>query len=69
MLLQIETSWDKNQLVGAERLLPMLERVAKNDSFMNMARERADRLIIAIHNGKGPPQKESTEAAEGSAKQ
>jgi hypothetical protein len=52
VLLQIETFWDRNQLVAPERFLPMLERITKNDTFMNMARERADRLIIAFHNGK-----------------
>jgi hypothetical protein len=65
-LLQIETLWDRNQLIGPERFIPMLERVMKNDTFMNMARERAEKLIIAFHNGKEPPASEAR--AEGSSK-
>ena len=56
-------------MIGPERFIPMLERVAKNDSFMNMARERADRLIIAFHNGKQPLKAASESQAESSSKQ
>lgn len=68
-LLQIETMWDRNQLIGPERFIPMLERVVKNDTYLNMARERAEKLIIAFHNGKQPLKAASGSPAEGSSKQ
>ena len=68
VLLQIETLWDKNQLVGPERFIPMLERVMKNDSYLNMARDRAEKLIIAFHNGKDASKGAPEAPAEGSPK-
>lgn len=43
-LLQLETGYDKKRLVGLEQYLPMLDRISKNEKYMNMARERATRL-------------------------
>ncbi len=43
-LLQIEVLLDKNRLVGRDRFLPLLDRVAKNETYLHMARERAARL-------------------------
>jgi hypothetical protein len=43
-LLQLEAGYDKKRLVSVEQYLPMLDRIAKNDKYMNMARERAARL-------------------------
>lgn len=43
-LLQVEAAWDRKRLVGPDRFLPMLDRVVKNDSYLNMARERAAML-------------------------
>lgn len=56
-LLQIEAAWDRNRIVGADRFLPMLDRVAKNGSYLNMARERAGALAQAFRNpvAKAPP--------------
>jgi len=51
-LLQIEAAYDRKRLVGADRLLPLLDRVAKNDSYLHMARERAAALGDAIRNPK-----------------
>jgi hypothetical protein len=41
---QLEVAWDKKRLVAPQQFLPMLDRVAKNESFIHMARERAARL-------------------------
>lgn len=49
-LLQIEAAWDRKRIVGPERFLPMLDRVAKNGSYLNMARERAGALAEAFRN-------------------
>jgi hypothetical protein len=51
-LLQIEAAYDRKRLVGLERFLPMLDRVAKNDAYLHMARERAAMLADAIRNPK-----------------
>lgn len=50
MILKLETAWDKRRIVGPDLFLPLLERVIKNDSYMNMARERARNLADAFRN-------------------
>jgi hypothetical protein len=62
-LLRLETAWDKNRLVGVEQYLPLLDRVAKNESYLNMARDRASRLAEVFRN---PPQRNAP--ADGSKK-
>jgi hypothetical protein len=49
-LLQVEAAWDRKRIVGPERFLPLLDRVAKNGSYLNMARERASALAQAFRN-------------------
>jgi hypothetical protein len=51
-LLQIESAFDRKRLVGVERFLPLLDRVAKNDTYLHMARERAAALADAIRHPK-----------------
>ncbi|HYI93291.1 MAG TPA: hypothetical protein VEX68_07090 [Bryobacteraceae bacterium] len=51
-LLQIQSAYDRKRLVGVERLLPLLDRVAKNDSYLHMARERAAALAEGFRNPK-----------------
>ena len=41
VLVQLEYAWDRKRLVAVDQYLPMLERVAKNEAYLNMARERA----------------------------
>jgi hypothetical protein len=40
-LLLIQATYDQKRLVAPEQFLPLLERVVKNESYMNMARQRA----------------------------
>jgi hypothetical protein len=47
-LLQLESAWDRKRLVGPERFLPLLDRVVKNDSYLNIARDRAAALADAF---------------------
>ena len=47
-VLQLEAAYDNKRLVAKEQYLPMLDRVAKNERYMRMARERAARLADAI---------------------
>lgn len=43
-LLQLEESRDRKRLVATEQFLPMLDRIAKNESYVHVARERAASL-------------------------
>jgi hypothetical protein len=63
-LLRLESAWDKNRLVGVEQYLPLLDRVAKNESYLNMARDRAARLAEVFRN---PPPRNAP-PADGSKK-
>ena len=47
-ILRIEVIRDQKQLIAPEQFLPMLDRVAKNESFLHMARERAAALAESI---------------------
>jgi len=43
-VLRVDTAWSQKRLVGREQFLPLLDRVAKNEGFVNIARDRAARL-------------------------
>ncbi len=47
-VLRVDTAWSQKRLVGREQFLPLLDRISKNESFINMARERAARLADAL---------------------
>jgi hypothetical protein len=47
-MLLLEISWDKKHLVTPEQMLPLLDRIIKNESFLHMARNRAANLADAI---------------------
>ena len=49
-LLKIEIAVDRNRLIARDRFLPLLDRVAKNESYLHMARERAARLADLFRN-------------------
>ncbi len=55
-LLQLQALMERNRLTGGAHFLPLLERVIKNDSFLNMARDRAANLAEWIKNPKPRPQ-------------
>jgi len=48
-MVRIQIAWDNKRLVGTAQWLPLLDQVAKNESFVHMARERAAQLMDAIH--------------------
>jgi len=52
-LLLLQISYEKSRLVGPEQFLPLLDRVAKNDSYLHMSRERSAALADRIR-GKAP---------------
>jgi len=47
-LLLLEVSLDKKRLAGAQMLLPVLDRIANNSSYMNRARERAANIAAIL---------------------
>jgi hypothetical protein len=51
-LLLLESAMDRNRLVGLDQYLPMLDRIARNESYMHTARERAAEIAEAIRNPK-----------------
>lgn len=53
-LLGFEMSFDRKRIVGAEQFLPLLDRVAKNEVYLHIARERAARLGDVIRARKNP---------------
>ncbi len=51
-LLQFEIELDRKRVVSQPMFLPLLDRVAKNASFLNMARTRAANLAESIRTAK-----------------
>jgi hypothetical protein len=43
-LLHLEAAWDRKRLLSYEIYYPLLNRIIKNDSYLNMARDRAARM-------------------------
>jgi hypothetical protein len=52
VLLQMQAAMERGRLVATDQFLPWLDRVAKNESYLNMARERAASLADTIRNPK-----------------
>ena len=54
-VLRVDSAFSQKHLVGHAQFLPLLDRIAKNESFINLARERAARLADALRAaGKAP---------------
>jgi len=51
-LLLVQISYEHKRLVAPQQLLPMLDRIAKNETYMHMDRERAASLADAIRASK-----------------
>ncbi len=48
----LESALYRKRLVGLDQYLPMLDRIAKNESYMHTARARASEIAEAIRNPK-----------------
>jgi hypothetical protein len=48
VLLQLQISWDRNRVVAPEQFLPLLDRIANNESYLHISRERAAAIAEAI---------------------
>ena len=57
VLLQIQITYDRKRLMAPEQFLPLLDRVAKNESFLHIARERAAGLGEMIRKPPTPSEK------------
>jgi len=51
-LLQLQAEYDRNRVVAADQFLPLLDRIAKNENYMHIARARAAGLAEAIRGPK-----------------
>jgi hypothetical protein len=58
-LLLLQISYDHKHLVGAQQFLPLLDRIVKNESYLHIARERANGLAEAIRKPPPPPQEKT----------
>jgi hypothetical protein len=56
-VLQLQVTWDHKRLVAAEQFLPLLDRIAKNESYLHVARERAAGIAEAIRKTEPSPGK------------
>lgn len=50
VILQIQAAHERKRLVAVDQFLKWLDRVTKNESYLNMARERAARLAETFRN-------------------
>jgi hypothetical protein len=48
VLLQMQVTWEHNRLVAPEQFLPLLDRIANNESYLHISRERAAAIAEAI---------------------
>ncbi len=56
-----EASWDRNRLAAPEQFLPLLDRVAKNASYLHISQERAAEIAEAIRNPKSQEKSRETQ--------
>ena len=53
-LLQLEAAWDRKRIVAPEQFLKMLDRVAKSEVYLNIARDRAASMADYIRGNVKP---------------
>lgn len=52
VLLKLQAAMERERLTALAQFIPMLERIVKNSSFLNLDRERAANLLEWIRDGK-----------------
>ena len=55
-LINIEGTWQRRRLTGADQFLPLLDQIAQNEIYLHMARQRAAVLGEAIRASKAKAQ-------------
>jgi hypothetical protein len=53
-LLDMAVAFERKRIVAPEQFLPLLDRIAKNDSFVHIARERAAAMADSVRNAQKP---------------
>jgi hypothetical protein len=61
ILLQLQITYEHKRLVAPEQFLPLLDRIAKNESFLHISRERAAGLTESIRKPTSAPSPEKTQ--------
>jgi len=59
VLLQMQITLDRKRLVDPEQFLPLLDRIAKNESYLHISRERAAAIADAIRKPSQPAQEKA----------
>jgi len=59
VLLQMQITWDRQRLVAPEQFLPLLDRIAKNESYLHISRELAAAIADAIRKPSLPAQEKA----------
>jgi hypothetical protein len=54
VLLQMQVTWERSRLVDPQQFLPLLDRIAKNESYLHISRERAAAIADAIRKPAQP---------------
>jgi hypothetical protein len=57
VLLQMQVTMEHNRLVAPEQFLPLLDRIAKNESYLHISRERAAAIADEIRKPPQTPEK------------
>jgi hypothetical protein len=52
-LLRINILYNQKRLMGTPQYLPLFDRIAKDETFLHMARERAAELADAVRAATG----------------
>ena len=56
----MQVTWERNRLVDPQQFLPLLDRIAKNESYLHISRERAAAIADAIRKP-GQPSEEKAQ--------
>jgi hypothetical protein len=50
----LEAAFENGRVVAPEQFLPMLDRIAKNETYMHQSRARAAEMAEAVRNINNP---------------
>ena len=53
----MQITMERNRLVAPEQFLPLLDRIAKNESYLHISRERAAAIAEEIRKSPQTPEK------------
>ncbi|MGA2879076.1 MAG: hypothetical protein ABSG13_09015 [Bryobacteraceae bacterium] len=59
VLLQLQATWERNRLIDPQQFLPLLDRIAKNESYLHISRERAAAIADAIRKPSQPSEEKA----------